>query len=99
MPRGLEARLHYRGNEWLIPGGTQKGRGAVKLAQPSADAVAEEGQTPPEVIEAEAVAVIPELNTNFELPALLEAEGVQDDSPTRYAKRRSSPLRTPHTSA
>jgi argonaute-like protein implicated in RNA metabolism and viral defense len=35
------------------------------------------GRTPPEVFEAEAVAVIPELNTNFELPALLEAEGVQ----------------------
>ena len=36
-----------------------------------------EGRTPSEVIEAEAVTVIPELNTNFELPALLEAEGVQ----------------------
>jgi len=36
-----------------------------------------EGRTPPEVIEAEAVAVIPDLHTSFELPALLEAEGIQ----------------------
>jgi argonaute-like protein implicated in RNA metabolism and viral defense len=36
-----------------------------------------EGRTPPEIIEAEATAVIPELNTHSELPALLEAEGVQ----------------------
>jgi hypothetical protein len=48
----------------------------------------EEGQTPPEVIEAEAVAVIPDLNTSFELPALLEAEGISVQLTTRYAKCR-----------
>ena len=37
----------------------------------------QEERTPPEVIEAEAVAVIPDLHTNFELPALLQAEGIQ----------------------
>jgi hypothetical protein len=33
--------------------------------------------TAPEIIEADAVTVIPDLHTNFELPALLQAEGIQ----------------------
>jgi predicted HTH transcriptional regulator len=37
----------------------------------------QEGHTPPEVIEADGDSVIPDLHTNFELPALLEAEGIQ----------------------